>query len=99
MLKTNVGKFDTLKTYHKNFNSRLFIFQGSKFIERLMLTFTTRSHITCNKKGAIAKVMGAVKIFEFEIWGRFKGQHLQTSYVDLGFIWRRLDNLPALFHR
>jgi hypothetical protein len=44
-----------------------------------MLTLTTRSHITCSKKGAIARVMGVVKVFEFEIWGRFKGQHLQTK--------------------
>jgi hypothetical protein len=44
-----------------------------------MLILTTRSHITCSKKGAIVRVMGVVKVFEFEIWGRFKVRHLQTK--------------------
>jgi len=41
-----------------------------------MLTLITKSHITCWKKGAIAKVAKVVEIFEFEVWGQFKGQHL-----------------------
>jgi len=41
-----------------------------------MLTLITKSHITCWKKGAIAKVANVVEIFEFEVWGQFKGQHL-----------------------
>jgi len=57
----------------------LFTFQGSKFIERLMLTLTTRSHIICNKKGAIARVVGTIEIFEFEVWGQFKGWHLEVE--------------------
>jgi hypothetical protein len=36
-----------------------------------MLVLTTRSHITCNKKGAIAKVAGAIEVFEYEVWGQF----------------------------
>jgi hypothetical protein len=35
--------------------------------------------MTCSKKGAIARVMGVVKVFEFEIWGQFKCRHLQTK--------------------
>jgi heptaprenylglyceryl phosphate synthase len=62
-----------------NFNSKLLTFQGSKFIKRLMLTLITRSHIICNKKGAIARVTGATEVFEFEVWGWFKGQHLETK--------------------
>jgi hypothetical protein len=57
----------------------LLTFPGSKFIERLMLTFTTGSHITCSKKGAIARVVGAIKVFEFEVWGWFKRWHLQAE--------------------
>ncbi len=62
-----------------NFSSKLLIFQGSKFIERLMLTLTTRSHIICNKKGAIARVARTIEVFEFEVWGWFKGRHLEAE--------------------
>ncbi len=41
-----------------------------------MLTLTTRSHITCSKKGAIVRV---VKVFEFEVQGQFKRWHLQAK--------------------
>jgi hypothetical protein len=44
-----------------------------------MFTLTTRSHITCSKKGAIARVARAIKVFEFEVWGWFKRRHLQAK--------------------
>jgi hypothetical protein len=44
-----------------------------------MLTLITRSHIICNKKGAIAGVVGIIKVFEFEVWGWFKRWHLEAE--------------------
>jgi hypothetical protein len=44
-----------------------------------MLTLTTRSHIICNKKGAIARVARTIEVFEFEVWGWFKGRHLEAE--------------------
>jgi hypothetical protein len=44
-----------------------------------MLAITIRSHIICNKKGAIARVVGTIEIFEFEVWGWFKGWHLEAE--------------------
>jgi len=44
-----------------------------------MLTLTIRSHITCWKKGAIARVARVVEVFEFEVWRQFKRQHLQAK--------------------
>jgi hypothetical protein len=32
-----------------------------------MLVLTIGSHITCSKKGAIAKVAATVKVFEYEV--------------------------------
>jgi hypothetical protein len=44
-----------------------------------MSTLTTKSHITCWKKGVIARVVGVVEVFEFEVWGQFKRRHLQIE--------------------
>jgi len=43
---------------------------------KLNFTSTAGSHIKVSKKGAIARVVRGVKIFEFEIWGQFKGKQL-----------------------
>jgi hypothetical protein len=48
----------------------------------LSITSIVRSHIRVNKRGTITKVARGVKIFEFEIWGWFKGKHLQTKSQD-----------------
>jgi hypothetical protein len=46
---------------------------------KLNLTYTVGIHIRVNKRGVIARVAKGVKVFEFEIWGWFKGKHLQTK--------------------
>jgi hypothetical protein len=38
-----------------------------------MLTLNIGSYITCSRKGAIVKVVEFLEIFEFEVWGWFKG--------------------------
>jgi hypothetical protein len=38
-----------------------------------MFILNIGSHITCNNKGAIARVVGSIEVFEFEVWGWFKG--------------------------
>jgi hypothetical protein len=75
MLRIAIGE-----VMHLNISySKLLTFQGNKLIGRLMLTLTTRNHITCWKKGAIARVARVVEVFEFEVWGQFEGQHLQAT--------------------
>jgi hypothetical protein len=52
------------------------------------------SHIRVNKRGAIIRVAKVVKIFEFEIWGRLKGRHLETKSPNtLKFATTTLCNL------
>jgi hypothetical protein len=66
----------------------------------LSFTFIARSHNRVNKRGATIRVARGVKIFEFQIWERLKGRHLQTKSPNtLKFTSTTLCNLNKSYTR